>query len=185
VLPGETYTTSDINNYGIYEGHIETEDALTKQFTQLLIFPEELSDEWTVNDFYYSCSNKGLLDNSYQLLLDYQLPPEDFKAELERLQNLSVTFEGQTRQVAYDTESFRYPAYVTAYEKSGNCEFALIDEENHRIIAVLAAGERGSLKEDLFPSSIPQYEGAIDRLGFSIYQFEIGDSAVTMGVTPE
>jgi hypothetical protein len=179
LLVGERYETRDSADYGVYEGHIEAEDALSAQFSKLLVFPQKLSADWVVNDFYYSCSNGGL-DNSYQLLLDYQLSPEDFKAEVERLQKLSVSFEGWTNRIIYDTENFKYPAYVTVYTNNGGCEFALIDDAKHRIIAVLSTDGRGSLKKDLFPQNTPQYEGAIDWLGFSIYQFEIEDGVAVM-----
>ncbi|MDR1014687.1 MAG: hypothetical protein LBL86_06885 [Coriobacteriales bacterium] len=179
LLVGEAYETRDVAEYGIYEGHIEAEGALPNQFSKLLVFPKELPDDAVVDDFYYWCSNGGL-ENSYQLLLDYRLSPEAFKAEVERLQGIKVSLRGRTKHVVYDTESFEYPAYVTVFENSGDCEFALIDEKNSRIVAVLATGGRGSLDASLFPQSTPKYGDSIVWLGFSVYQFESGDNAAVM-----
>lgn len=179
LLAGESYETRDIAEYGVYEGHIEAEGALPNQFSKLLVFPEELPDDAVVEDFYYWCSNGGL-ENSYQLLLDYRLSPEAFEAEVERLRGIEVSLRGRTKHVVYDTESFEHPAYVTVFENSGDCEFALVDEGNSRIVAVLATGGRGSLDAALFPQSPPRYEDSIDWLGFSIYQFESGDNAAVM-----
>ncbi|MDR3316007.1 MAG: hypothetical protein LBS98_05985 [Coriobacteriales bacterium] len=180
-LFGETFETRFLADYGLYEGHIEEEDALFEQNSQLLVFPEELSADMQVNDYYYACSTKGL-DNSYQLLLDYQLPPEKFRQEVRRLEALSVNYNGQTKRVIYDTESFEYPAYVTVYTTHGDCEYALIDEENNRIIAVLAMHGHGSLDESLFPKTPIDYGSEADELGFSIYLFETKDGVwVTAG----
>jgi len=180
-LFGETFETRSLADYGLYEGHIEEEDALFEQNSQLLVFPEELSADMQVNDYYYACSTKGL-DNSYQLLLDYQLPPEKFKQEIKRLEALSVSYNGQTKHVIYDTESFDYPAYVAVYTKNGDCEYALIDEKNNRIVAVLAMHGRGSLDESLFPKSPIDCGSEADELGFSIYLFETKDGVwVTAG----
>jgi hypothetical protein len=170
---GDSFETRSLEDYGVYEGHIEAEDALFS-YSDLLIFPERLPAEAKVNDFLYACSTKGL-DNSYQLLLDYQLPPDAFEDEVARLRGLSVSYDGKTNHVIYDTESFPYPACVTVYAKDGDREFALIDEKNHRIIAVLAMKGRGSLDGGLFAQDPVEYAAPIDWLGYSLYQFEVAD----------
>jgi flagellar basal body-associated protein FliL len=177
LLRGESYETRSPAEYGVYEGHIEQESALVEQFSQLLIFPKTLTSGAQVNDFYYACSTKGL-DNSYQLLLDYQLPADEFQDEVERLRALSVSYNGQTHRAIYDTENYPLPAYVTVYTKSGNREFALIDEKNHRIIAILAMGGQGSLDKELFPKTGIEYEGGTDWYGYSIYDFETADGVM-------
>jgi hypothetical protein len=177
-LSGESFETRSLEDYGSYEGHIEAEDALFT-YSSLLIFPKTLPTDAKVNDFLYVCSSKGL-DNSYQLLLDYQLLPGEFKKEVERLQNLSVSYGEKTNRVIYDTELFSYPAYVTVCTEDGDLEFALIDEKNNRIIAVLALKGRGSLDESLFPQSPPVYETGTSWFGYSIYQFEVINGVMGM-----
>jgi hypothetical protein len=177
-LSGDSFETRSVEEYGSYEGHIEAEDALFSH-SSLLIFPKTLPTDAKVNDFLYACSSKGL-DNSYQLLLDYQLRPAEFQKEVERLQNLSVSYGEQTNQVIYDAGLFPYPAYVTVCTEDGDLEFALIDEKNNRIIAVLALKGRGSLDESLFPQSSPAYETGISGFGYSIYQFEVINGVMEM-----
>jgi hypothetical protein len=174
---GSSFETDSLEEYGVYQGHVEVEEALTEQYSSLLIFPKTLTPEMTVNDFYYACSTKGL-DNSYQLLLDYQPPADKFQDEVERLRALSVSYNGETHRAIYDTENYPLPAYVTAYTKSGNREFALIDEKNHRIIAILAMGGQGSLDKELFPKTGIEYEGETDWYGYSIYHFETADGVM-------
>ena len=176
---GEYYETRSVEDYGVYQGHIEQEGALFNQFSKAMVFPEELSVSAQVKDYYYACSTAGL-DNSYWMLLDYRLPDGEFQAEVNRLQAISVSYGGETKRVAYDSEHFLYPAYVALYTKDKHYEFAMIDEQDNRIIAVLAVGSQGSLDKSLFPQSPIEYDTDIDWYGFSIYHFDAGDGAAVM-----
>jgi hypothetical protein len=97
-----------------------------------------------------------------------------------RLQNISVSHNGTTKRVAYDVENFKHPAYVALFRTDGYCEFAMVDEQDNRIIAVLAVGGRGSLDKGMFPQGPVQYETDIDQLGFFIYHFPAGKNAAVM-----
>lgn len=121
------YSTTDITQYGNYSGHIAAEEQELDSFTNLALFPEELTDGYQVDGFYYYCSPVGL-NNIYQIYLSYTLPPEEFQAEVERLSQLVEK---------PDTTSFAYPAYVRRMGGS-EYEYALVDEENNRIICILS-----------------------------------------------
>jgi hypothetical protein len=178
---GGTYETENIKDYGVYQGHIPAEEGgLFAQHSQLLVFPERIAEEFKVNKYYYRCSAFGI-DNTYQLILDYQLPPDAFEDEIGRLGALSITYKGEVKYVKEDSENFPYPAYVTMFTKHGDYEYALIDESNCRIIAVLSTGDiiRSGVFEDYRPLRYSmQYEPYIDWYGFSIYQFPINSKQV-------
>ncbi|MDR2105812.1 MAG: hypothetical protein LBP24_00175 [Coriobacteriales bacterium] len=179
LVSGKSFETQSLKDYGLYEGHVEAEGALFAH-SNLLIFPKTLPANAKVNDFFYACSSKGL-DNSYQLLLDYQLPPDEFQEEIDRLHNLSVSYGEKTNRVIYDAENFLYPAYVTICTADGDLEFALIDAENHRVVAVLALKGRGSLDNSLFPANLPKYDVGTNWFGYSLYQFEVSDGVMMTG----
>jgi hypothetical protein len=175
----DSYNTQDIKDYGVYSGHISNEDEGLRQSSLLAVFPDEIAEDWTVNDYYYACSEIGL-DNTYQLLLDYTLPEDDFVREVARLKTLSASNGDETHTVVQDDSNFPYRAYVALFSKSGDYEYALIDESKRRIISVLSTGDmiRASTRfKEFLPEKDVEYEGSIDWYGFSIYLFEIDDKS--------
>ena len=152
VLTGEKYTTTDISQYGIYDGHITNELDELQMFTLLPYFPKTLTEKHKVEGFYYYCDTKGL-DNTYQIYLSYSLPQKEFLEELDRLNSMQ-TEDGPSRQ--YDTVSFEYPAYYKQCNFSyDSYEYILVDEANHRFISVL------SIARDL--KSIPMEDGFLPQ----------------------
>lgn len=178
------YETTDIAGYGRYEGHIEQEAGALYGRTGLSLFPEAIKEDYTVDSYYYACSDSGF-DNSYLLFLDYTLPPEEFRREVGRMGEVNVTYKGQTNELIYDADSFSYPAYVAAFRRGsdsddyGVFEYALIDEDNNRIICVLVSESylsRLPAGEALKPPAELNYVDGV--LGFSIYAFPAGNGAV-------
>lgn len=136
-IGGDSYSTTDVSQYGVYEGHISSEAETLCLYTKLALFPKAITEQYKVDSFYYYCSSQSL-DTMYQIYLSYTLPPEDFRAEIERFDEMHFSFdgaEGGTRQ--YDDVAFNYPAYVLSFrEKHSTYEYALVDEANCRIICV-------------------------------------------------
>jgi hypothetical protein len=179
----EAYSTSDIADYGVYTSHIENEaEELASSRSHLFVFPKELTDTHEVENFYYSCSS-GSFDNAYQLFLAYTLPQDEFEAEVKRLAELEVTYGGVTNKVIYDTTSFNYPAYVTAFSKYGDYEYVLIDEENLRLICILSCVaniDNMPMDKGYLPQDSSDYENLDGRNGYSIYSFTDKDGVITI-----
>jgi hypothetical protein len=131
---GEEYSTSNPLDYGKFSGHIEKEKEGRKSY--LYIFPKELPDSAEIKNYYYYSDNKGLFDNTYQIYLECTLSKDDYNKEVKRLSELKMTYRGEVNEVKYDTENFEYPAYVTIYADDYSYEYALIDDENNRIIYI-------------------------------------------------
>ena len=173
----DSYETSDIADFGIYEGHIEYEDMTER--SKLAFFPVEIDIAEKVNQFYYACSEAGL-DNSYFLVLDYNLSAEDFHQEIERFERISVEYDGETKTPIYDEDSFSLPAYVSVFGRNGSnsdfgdFEYVLIDQENNRLICVLVISEyllNLPIDRILKPPAELNYVDSWE--GFSIYSFPL------------
>lgn len=172
------YETDDITEYRNFEGHTEMESEELFGFRSMLkIFPESIKDTYKVNQYYYCCGSAGF-DNKYQMVLDYELKEDEFKAEVERLSKLSAKQNGRTNTIIYDTANFSYPAYVTSFTKHSDYEYALIDEKNNRIICILSCvTDINSLPVD--KKYLPKDEHAYDDVegwyGYSMYHFYSGN----------
>lgn len=135
-LESEQYETTNQSDYGEYSGHIEKEkDDL---FSKLYIFPNEIANGVTVNQYYYYCDNASL-DNSYKIYLECTYSQNDFAKEAERLSKLQTEYNGETKNIIVANNGFHFPAYVAVYEEKLNTyEYALVDEENSKIIYIYA-----------------------------------------------
>lgn len=186
-LFADSYKTTEISEYRNFTGHIEGEaQELYGSRSRLLIFPEEISPSCTVNQFYYRCASSGF-DNSYQLILDYALPRDEFEKEVERLSQLKMEYAGQTKQIVCDPRSFRYPAFVSLFSKFGDYEYALIDEENCRIVCVLCCLydiDRLPINDDFLPVTDELYAGAEGWYGYSMYHFQYSDDGALVIPSP-
>lgn len=175
----DSYKTTDLSEYRNFTGHIEGEaQELYGSKSRLLIFPEAIPPSSTVNQFYYRCASSGF-DNSYQLILDYTLPRDEFEKEVERLSQLKMEYAGQTKRIARDARSFRYPAFVSLFSKFDDYEYALIDEENCRIVCVLCCLydiDKLPIDDEFLPVTDEAYAGAEGWYGYSMYHFPYSDS---------
>ncbi len=133
------YFTNDIAEYGEFDGHYEYEEG--DRWTGLFLFPETLSENATEVEYCYY-SHPMFLDSGYEIYLDATYPKMEFDAEVQRLKEISCTVtlnqkgESVTNRVQYVEGQCPYPAYVTICDYGGVYEYALVDEENCRIIYV-------------------------------------------------
>ena len=101
----------------------------------LMIFPELEYDSINVEEFLYEeCT--GLFGSTYEIVISYKLDEVEFEKEVERIAELSLEEEGIEQKIVCASEGFSYPAYVTIFQENQVYEYALVDEENHRIICV-------------------------------------------------
>ena len=114
---------------------------------------------------------------------------DEFQKEIERLSKISCTVFETNREdsdyhignIIYDTESYKFPAYVASDGYSSVYEYALIDNENKRIIYVLlshpdiANDESGTIQTEYLKKDVNAYdlknESPLER--FSIYSFGV------------
>lgn len=98
----------------------------------LLVFPEEHMDSIDVKDYYFSYVNG--FNPCYEIFLEYQLDEQEFEKEKTRIENISLHYEGMVQDIVHVPDACELDAYVAAW--GWLYEYALIDEENNRIICV-------------------------------------------------
>lgn len=140
MLRGDVVETSkSIDEYGTW--------SLGKEYTQLLIFPEEVPGSATNVEYYYKYES-GFNRPMCQIYLYCQLDKQDYNNEMERLSNLSYASQtGETKTVHFDETSFAFPAYVTIEGYDFCYEYALVDEENSAIIYIYSMN---TIKDDVY-----------------------------------
>ena len=77
------------------------------------------------------------------IFLECTYSDDAFAAEIDRLKGLSMTieFEGEqvTNHVRYDEETYSYPAYITIDGFGDTYEYALVDQEENKIVYLYLA----------------------------------------------
>lgn len=129
---GPPIKKSDINDYGVFKDF--------KGYSNLYIFPTKMPDSARIDTYYYY-QRDTLFDPTCQIYLEYSLSKADFEAEVSRLSKISERFEHEQykdiiNNIVYDTEHFKYPAYVTIFNNNYCYEYALLNEEENKIICV-------------------------------------------------
>lgn len=153
--------------------------------TGLFIFPNDGQNAVSVE--YESSLKSGMFDTDGYIFLSATYEDDEFKKEVERLSEISCTvFESKHEDsdyhignIIYDTESYKFPAYVASDGYSSVYEYALIDNENKRIIYVLlshpdiANDESGTIQTEYLKKDLNAYDlkngSTLER--FSIYSF--------------
>ena len=126
----EKYETSDVDEYGVYQGHIEMED--TGLFSPLLVFPEKIADSAQDVEYYYRCACDAL-DNTYEVYLKCTYDKDTYEDEVKRLSQIRTTEGKVEKYIAYTEERFVYPAYVAIYDDYDCYEYALVNAEKIRL----------------------------------------------------
>ncbi len=171
-----------------YEG-IENydKDKLVEEFSgdmtsNFFLFPDD-TDKAEEAEFYYEYKT-GLLDTDGSFFLTCVYSDEDFEAEVDRISAVTCTIDAQdihsTKAVEYDEDMYNYPAYIAIDGYTHNYEYALIDDDNNRIIYVLLGyPDPNELKEysDYLKSDLSEYDlgnsSTLDR--FCIYSVKMPD----------
>ena len=116
--------------------------------TGFFIFPDDTDAALEVD--YNSSLKTGLFDTDGHIFLTATYSDEEFKNEIDRLSKITCTVFGSmhgdsdyhTEKILYDTEMYNYPAYISIDGYDTVYEYALIDEENKRIIYALLSYPR-------------------------------------------
>ncbi|MBQ4529800.1 MAG: zf-HC2 domain-containing protein [Lachnospiraceae bacterium] len=157
----EEYMTIKTEEYGNWDGHIEGEREYLE--SGLYIFPEQI-DMAKEAKYYYYCSNDNSSISQYLIYTEVTYSEEDYMKEKERLANtkcqvkLSPAEGSVTNSVLYSEELFAYPAYIAVYSSNLSYEYALIDEQEERIIYVYMQMKDGNevLPKEFLPL---EYQG--------------------------
>lgn len=145
--------TSDVRKYGEFEKY--------NCYSNLYIFPVEIPDSAVDLNYYYYFRDE-LFDPSCQIYLEYSLSEEDYNSEGKRLSKITIEFEHDSykhlnHEIIYDNEHFNYPAYVTVFNNDQTFEYALLNEEEHKIIYVFkqfTANTKVKFDEEYLPQNI-------------------------------
>ena len=162
--------------------------------TGFFIFPGDVKK--AVDAEYESALRTGLFDTEGYIFLSATYEDDEFKKETERLSKISCTVFETNREdsdyhienIIYDTETYNFPAYVASDGFGRGYEYALIDNDNNRIMYVLLSHPETekTVQTDYLKKDVKAYdlkdESSLER--FSIYNFAFSEGAWT-GYSPE
>lgn len=135
----DTYATVDIAKYGEWEGHVENEGL--GRNCGLNIFPESLEKTQNENYYYFYQSTNLSLDKTI-IYLEATYDTVGFQEEIARLSEIKCDYnlngEKVTKQIVYDEELFEYPPYIATYCSDLSYEYALIKQEESKIVYIYA-----------------------------------------------
>lgn len=158
--PKGSYVSTDINDYGIFEGF--------NGYSKLDIFPKQLSDNMEIYQYSYYYADT-FLDPTAQIYLECSYEEDDYFKEIERLEGIQEEYEGRIQSIVYDTDSFSYPAYVTIDADNHCYEYALLIGEKKIAYVFLQFIKE---KDIVFPMEYLPKEYEQKETGYSIYLFE-------------
>ncbi len=96
----------------------------------LLIFPEEIRESMTDIEFSYYFRDTWNTP-TVSIFLQGTYSPQDYEAELARLENIRKVYGGTTRTLLRDEEGkYPYPAYIAVEDHLSQYEYALLTGEN-------------------------------------------------------
>ena len=124
----------DVEVEETYEGRNHFFEVPEDYKSHLLIFPETVLDEMKIEKYAYEYIALPLT-SSYDIYLEYTLEDELFDEEIQRLEDISVSYEGNTQKIV-KMEQGEYDVYITSYMKNCAYEYALVDTANRKIVCI-------------------------------------------------
>lgn len=171
---GEYSETTDPAMFTGRDGLLNWEEY-TEYNSYLMGFPESAEDI-EIEDFCYREESCGL-DTTYHIYLRYTMSEEKYAMEKERLENLTLRYEGQEQTPAYIENVHKNPAYVMACEKSTiglrTYEYVLVDDAKREIVCVFL--RYAELEDTKIPTEYLLWEVPIMRQlsdDYNIYYFQ-------------
>lgn len=123
---GKTITSKDGESYQKLEGK--------GVYSPLIVFPS--SDVDTLSQKYYYQIKDELFAATCQIYLRNQYTEEQYASEIERLENLELSYLDQTNVVYIDQDNFCNVTYVAMANWIDRFEYAIVLEEQKTIIYV-------------------------------------------------
>lgn len=162
----EALVTQDVEDYSlIYERHIPS---------GLVIFPKEITEKAVSAefDFYYE---ETWFDPKVSIFLQLDYTPEEYQAEVERLEKVKKVYEDWESVLLRDkNETYPYPVYIAIENHDYTYEYVLLSGENQITYVYITHLDRGELRfdESYLPSDFcygaPEGEEQI-YYGYSFY----------------
>lgn len=123
--------TNNISDYGMFRSYTANTSLGYK------VFPTDLSDVDTVNDYYFLFKPVLWVNPDIQVFLSCTYSKENFENEIIRLSELTAVIDGyNTKSIKYSESIFMIPAYYTVFAMYNSFEYALLDFETNTIIYV-------------------------------------------------
>ncbi|MBQ9863524.1 MAG: helix-turn-helix domain-containing protein [Lachnospiraceae bacterium] len=157
----------------------------------LFLFPDDTKNAIKVD--FESSLKTGLFDTEGSIFLSADYTDEDFNKERNRLSQVTCTVyktnyedsDYHVGKVEYDTDSYNYPAYVACDGYDNVYEYALLDEENNRIVYVLLSNpfitesaemavDTDYLKKDIKAYDLSGDNDVLDNFTIYSYSFSKG-----------
>ncbi|PRR83479.1 zf-HC2 domain-containing protein [Clostridium vincentii] len=114
-------------------------------YSNLDVFPIVLPDSASDVDYYCYCRDT-LFDPKCQVYLTCTYDTQDYNNEVKRLSEIDESMGGKTQEILYDENCFSYPAYVAVNSSNYCYEYALLLEDEDKIVYVFTQNIK---KEDV------------------------------------
>lgn len=153
--------------------------------TGFIVFPEEISEKVVETDFYYYYRDM-LFSPAYEVYLQCTYEPEEYQAEVKRLENTYKKYAGTERILLKDVqEKYNYPAYIAIENHHNGYEYALLTGENQITYISTAYREKGQVKfsKDYLPTDFMTEAGRSFTSGYSIYISSMSANGISYDTT--
>ncbi len=156
---GSVTIRTNSEDYSNFEGFLG--------YSNLEVFPSNPNEISEVSDYYYSCIDT-FMDPTCKIYMTCSFSNNEmFERECSRLSQLTVKKESEINKIRYSETLFKYPAYVAMYDWSSCYEYALILEEENKIVYVFLQGSSQKVDKEYMPLKINN-----ESMKFSMYSFD-------------
>lgn len=162
------YEKKDIDKYKEYLSELKNNSDV---HSKLFIFPDEINKD-NVEEFQY-LKKDGLFDGSYLFYIIVKYDEKEYNKEIDRLKKIKRIFNGFDKFILY-TEELKYHTYITICDGMDTFEYALLDDNNKKIIYVFRQlfNSNNNLKDDyLLKYKVPNDKKDKNSIGFNMYYF--------------
>ena len=136
-------------------------------YSNLEIFPSNPKEISELTDYYYRCIDT-FMDPTCKIFMECRfVNDETFEEECSRLSQIKKKKDSQINEVQYSETLFQYPAYIAMYDWSSCYEYALILEEENKIVYVFLQGNSQRVDKNYMPLNRNN-----ENSNFSIYSFD-------------
>lgn len=129
------------------------------------LFPETV-DDLSVTDFYCEWELSFVGSAKVEIALSVYYDENGFNDEITRLKSVGDS------KVVYDTENFKYNAYVSMLGYYNTSYYALVDEENnaiHYVMLQLIDAEDIDISKNYLPDDYVEL-GDVKNISYTIYE---------------
>lgn len=160
---------NDIDNYSNYLINLRDN---TDAHSYLSIFPNEIINN-NVEEFIY-LSEDGLFDGDYLFYLVVSYDKDSYYNEINRISNITINYKNLEKKILFSKDGFSYPAYISIFDNNGSFEYALVDEENYRIVYIFNQffmWDKIEINKNYEPIDYDVPIKDIKREGYNMYYF--------------